>query len=306
MGDLLDDLRIFILHLFTGAKLFQRRRVNLVAGSATFFAVLSSLPLLMLFMTAAGIFLDDYAQAQGHILSTIKQNFPNLSPWVYKNIEKVLSGQLTSHKKVDYFSIGFLVFFSIAFFNAVLNGIDIITRNFEEKNWFNRISSILGIALSVLFFNMLVVISPLARSLQNLSSIPEVQLFFNEQAPSLNFLAGSLNNFGGLVAIIITSPLFAIVICLLYFTFLYRWIFRFKETWSDCLYGAITFAGAFILGRWLFGYYLLYASDNIKQNFGDFYAMIVALMWIYFVMCAFFYGACVVHGDPEGELIANN
>jgi membrane protein len=292
-------LKELVGRLFLGLKLFQRRRANLIAASATFYGVLSSLPLLMLLVTVLALALDNFQKAQESVLTLVSENFPNLSPLIYKNIELLLQGREAGQGKFDILNIAFLIFFSVSFFNATLNGIEVITQNFSNKNILNRFKALLGIGFTILFFLLISVMAPLTHYLYWATQENMFVLKLIELLPVLSGLFEWVNSLGQIVVWFLNSTFAMGLLCILYFANLYRWLFSFKRTLRECFFGAFVFGIAFIVGKSMFWLYFKFAKDNMVSNYGDFYTLIMALMWIYFVMCSFFYGACVIYAKKD-------
>jgi membrane protein len=80
---------------------------------------------------------------------------------------------------------------------------------------------------------------------------------------------------------------------LLFFSFLYKSVIPLKVSIKDSFAGALTFVGCFMAGKSFYWVYHLYSKDGLSQAYGNFYTMVIATFWIYFLMSSFFYGACV-------------
>jgi len=102
------------------------------------------------------------------------------------------------------------------------------------------------------------------------------------------------------------SSLFSSVIFIFYFIFLYRWFFNGKITFLESLWGASTFIICLSISRSLFWVYLKYLKQGLMQNYGNYYTLIIGLVWVYVVLALFFFGACLCHGDRDRRIFRNH
>ena len=55
----------------------------------------------------------------------------------------------------------------------------------------------------------------------------------------------------------------------------------------------------FFVGKTFYWVYLKHFQTEMIKNFGDFYTIVEAVVWIYFLACSFFYSASVTY-EPIG------
>lgn len=93
-------------------------------------------------------------------------------------------------------------------------------------------------------------------------------------------------NYGPVLSsIVLLTIMFALT-----FRFLSNRMIPYRKLWG----GALTASSLFLVGRWLFGYYLHYMGDSLKTAFGASSSLVIFLIWIYYSAQILFYGAEVV------------
>jgi membrane protein len=78
-------------------------------------------------------------------------------------------------------------------------------------------------------------------------------------------------------------------------TLYFKFITNKKIRYTDGLFGAVTTLVSVAVAKTFYWVYLHYMKAELVQSFGNFYTMIVAVLFIYFVMLSFFYGASVAY-----------
>jgi membrane protein len=86
-----------------------------------------------------------------------------------------------------------------------------------------------------------------------------------------------------------------VLVLLAYFTFLYRWLFSWKIKLHEAFVAALAFSLSVFLGKSLFWIYIYYVRAGLMRNYGDLYTTVMGVVWLFYLMCFFFYGACVCH-----------
>ena len=83
------------------------------------------------------------------------------------------------------------------------------------------------------------------------------------------------------------------VIYLVCFSVYYKYITNLKIRWFDSFLGALSAVIVFNLLKTFYWVYLHYAQEKLKLSFGGFYSYIVIILFIYFTLRTFLYGAAV-------------
>ena len=97
----------------------------------------------------------------------------------------------------------------------------------------------------------------------------------------------------------LNSNFLHITILIIYFTELYRWLFSWKIRLSEAFVAAMAFSISVFLGKSIFWIYIYYVRTSLIRNYGDLYTSVMGVIWIFYLMCFFFYGACVCNVYKE-------
>jgi uncharacterized BrkB/YihY/UPF0761 family membrane protein len=114
-----------------------------------------------------------------------------------------------------------------------------------------------------------------------------------EAAPVLKFFIYYSQTVSIKIILLAKSNIVHGSIFFLYFVFLYHWLFSYSLSYRNCFWGALIFSTLIIIGKFAFFQYLKIFKSTVASSYGDFYALLVIVIWIYYVLSAFFYGACV-------------
>lgn len=238
----------YFLRLFIAIQGFWKNHGAVISASSTFFAILSSLPLLIMLVSIVGFMMGDYRVAQAEVIDYVKLAFPNVSPWFFATIKNIIASNIGPTQEWSWLNFVVLVWAASGFINSIFYGIQILSQTQSRRSWFIPLKSML-----VLLFTVIAA-----------------------------FLMIFLNN----------NLLFWMII-LLYFTILYYFIIGSGIDFKDAFLGAFTFVLFFFISKLFFSFYIIYGRQTMIRNFGDFYAMVVAVLWVYFIMIAFFLSASV-------------
>jgi uncharacterized BrkB/YihY/UPF0761 family membrane protein len=118
--------------------------------------------------------------------------------------------------------------------------------------------------------------------MNNISIISKIELVFPEL----------LGIFSKLKYLKSGQYLFPIILWL-YIALLLSWNFRSKLRKRDFLMISLIFLIILNLAKWLFIIYIKATSHGMVSNYGSLYTYILAMLWIYLVMIAFYYSACL-------------
>lgn len=260
--------------LLDGFFHFKKRKGEIVAGSATFFSLLSFGPILLTLITLSGFFFPTTHQARDFVLGAINHNFPNLAPWILKSITQIVSTQLEGNTGFSFINFFVLVYASLGVISSLHFGLKTISKE-ESRGGFlldDMRSLIAGVSVAIFMGGFLMLSSP---------NILKGWLYTSN---------ASLNDFSDFL---ITYNILPAICSLAFFTFYYQWSTPKSISLKESFYGASTFVGTFMVGKSFYWIYHLYTKDTLSQSYGNFYTLVVAVLWVYYLMCAFFYGASV-------------
>ncbi len=272
-----DFTKALVLRLAQGLLLFKRRKGEVIAGASTFFTLLSFAPLILLFINIVGLLISDNAQARDYVMNVVLQSFPKVDSWIYTGIENVINSQLHD-SGIGILEISFLIFASMGISTSVVFGINILSKVDPDGGLLgdDLRSFIAGVGITI-YIVLLVCVGqkgPIQEILQSFS-------------------------WGKGFVILFDNSLISSILSLIFFSLFYKFCPTIKVTTRDAFHGGATFVLCFLLGRSSYWVYVKYFKDDLIADYGQFTNFMIALIWIYFLMCCFFYGASVAYSSKE-------
>ncbi|MCP4911854.1 MAG: hypothetical protein GY909_01950 [Oligoflexia bacterium] len=273
-------------------KLFNDRRGTSLAASSSFYIIITLVPFFLLLIRLVGLFLGDVEKVHQYIFEFGDDLFPDIGPEILLKIKSILAGPLFGKAQFTVLNFLLLLVSSLSFFNAIWSGLFLISgdRSLLSPKKHLKGIVIIGVTISILV---------LALSIQPI-------FIFIWKIIQNNFIVDFLFRFESLHGLIQyfqtidvsnsfswASNYFFFLVFLFYFTFVYRWFFNWKIRLREAFLGAGTFVFLLLIGKNLFWIYFLYVREGLIQNYGDYYTFIIAILWIFLVMCFFFYSACL-------------
>lgn len=255
--------------------LFKKRKGEIVAGAATFFAILSFCPVILLMISLTGFFMEGPEMAKSYVLGAIEMNVPQLAPWILQSLERIIDAQLKTSAGFTVLNTLILFYACLGVVGSMIFGLNTITKH-ESKGgfFFEDGKSIIFGALVAVFMGALLFIS----------NKKMVMGLVGDSGPLLTSIMNVLTSYNVLPALLSLS----------FFTFFYQIAVPRPVAMKDAFLGASAFVGCFMAGKSFYWIYLLYSKDSLTQSYGNFYTLFIAVFWVYFLMCSFFYGASVV------------
>jgi len=290
-----------LTEIFHAVRLFIDKRGSTLAAASTFYSLITIVPLFLLLIRVIGLVVGDVALTQEKLFSLGERFFPDVAPEILFKIKEIVQGPLYGGAKFTLINFGLLIITSLSFFNSIWNGLYLITADRSYLALSKHLKGILVIGASIGFTAVALFIPALfhflVQLLQNNILVEKLILEF----PTMKPVFSSLNYLDVGMGYLVKFNLIHAGLFVAYFTFLYRWFFSFKITFKESFKGAFFFVMALIIGKNLFWIYMAYVRDGLISNYGDYYTVIVGIMWIYFVMCFFFMGACLCHRTLEQQ-----
>ena len=261
--------------LLDGFFHFKKRKGEIVAGATTFFGLLSFGPILLFMISVAGWIFESQAEAKAYVLTTINNAFPKLAPWILDSISNIVNQQLSGGAGFNVIGTFLLLYSCLGVVTTLIFGLNQISKTENKGGFFidDLRSIIMGVFVAT-FITGLMFIS------------------------NKTFMMGSLTNgqegaWNSFAKFLITYNVLPALASLGFFTMFYKAALPKKVTWKDAMLGASSFVGCFMIGKSFYWVYHLYSKDALAQSYGNFYTMVIAVFWIYFLMCSLFYGASV-------------
>jgi membrane protein len=284
------------------AKTFSRKKGSTLAASSSFYLILSIVPLSLLFIRLVGFALGDLTKSGEELLNLAGGLFPEAAPEILAQFKNLLSGPLLSGGKFTLINAFILLITGTSLFNSIWNGLYLMTEDKSHTSRWKYIQGIGIIALSVCTLIFVIALPPVLMGLLSFLKTNFASEFLLNQVPSSNSFLIWLNQINIESFNFLRSNIFIGLLILSYFTFLYRWFFRFKITWRESFFSAFTFVFFLLLAKNLFWIYLSNARSTLVSNYGDYYTFILGCTWVFLVMCLFFFGACLCFAFQKDPL----
>lgn len=287
-------MRNFGHNLYEAFLFFHKKKVTLLAAASSFYVTICLIPLSLLLVRVLGMFLGDVDETRTKLFELGHKLFPDTDSQILNTLEKILEGPLYGGTPFTWINFIFLAFGSLAFFNSIWSGLAIITKD-QAKNLWVRLKGLSIIAMTMVLLSLIILIPAFLRFMEGFVKDNFVITYIKEYFPQTTDFFNYVANLELGSNFIISTNLIPFILFLVYFTILYRWLFHWKIKLIHSFLGSFIFVSALIIGKNLFYWYFYFAREVLKKNYGDYYTFIVAMIWIFVVMCFFFYGACLCH-----------
>ncbi|MCK5882298.1 MAG: YihY/virulence factor BrkB family protein [Bacteriovoracaceae bacterium] len=289
------SIRLFLYRFAKAIRLFSQRRGVTLAAASSFYILMTMVPLALLLLRVVGSFLGDIGQTEAHFFALVGGLFPQAAPEMVELLRKIISGPLFGNKGLTGFNVVILTFTSLGLVNSVWNGIFLITEDKTLLSWKNYLKGIVVIGMTAVLLVCAFALPPFILLVISVIKSNTILTYLSGVVPNFDYVVQSINWLSWWATYLVKSNLFYGTILLVYFTFLYLWFFNWKLKLKGAVLGAFTFVVSLVVGKWAFVVYFQYARTNLVANYGDYYTFIVGLMWIFLVMCFFFFGMCLCH-----------
>jgi len=272
--------------------LFNKKKGSSLAASSSFYVIMSIVPLTLLFIRMVGIALGDLGKSEKEIFVLAGGLFPNAAPEMLLQFKSLLAGPLFGGGAFTLINTIILLITGFGLFNSIWNGLYLMTDDKTHTSKWKYLQGMGIIAISISSLIFLLALPPiLMGALSFFKKSGAIEYMQTIQA--LSGFVDWLNSINLKSFKFLKSNVFIGLLILGYFTFLYRWFFRFKITWRESFFSSFTFVFFLLLAKNLFWVYLKNARGTLVANYGDYYTFILACTWIFLVMCLFFFGACL-------------
>jgi membrane protein len=263
---LTDSLREFLdfawsLIKGTFVHTFYVDNVSIMAAAISFYAMLSIIPLLLIFVAISGYVLQSSEVAFQKVLSLMLKVIPASA----SDITGFLSDFVNKKAVFGIIGIGGLIWAASRIFSVVENSLNIVWRVDKGRPYLK--SKLLSIVL-VPFSVVVLVASVLLTALYSIVT--------HRTIPLLNL---SLQEIGYTTKILqIGVPLF---LGILLFFLLYKAIPNRKVPTSSALVGALFAGVSWEVAKLLFDLYIKHYT-NLERIYGSFGTLVVVLLWIFY------------------------
>lgn len=282
-------------YVYQAVNLFLARKGSNLAAASSFYVVISVIPFTLLVIRLLGFIIGDIGKGQDQLFFYAESLFPDMAPEVLHKIKSLVSGPLFGGASFTFLNLFVLALSSLSFFNSIWSGLFLITEDRSYLSFWRNLKGVVIIGVTILLMALSLSLPALFVFSVKLAQDNFVVNFVWEVVPVFRPWIEHYQNYELQESFFVNSNILHAVLFVGYFTFLYRWFFSWKVPLFNSLLAALSFVLSLLAGKNLFFLYVFYVRDNLVKHYGDFYTLILALMWVYFVMCFFFFGACLCH-----------
>ncbi len=291
--------RLKFHNYYKAGLLFYQKKGTMLASSASFYALLSVVPFTLLLVRGIGYFLGSLDKTQKYLFIIGSTFFPEIAPELLIKLQLLIKGPLFAGTKFNLLNFFFLAISTLSFLNSIWMGIFFITDDKNTLSWWRILKGFVIILITLLMVGMIFIMPPIIiyiiKFLQSNVLTQFIWDNFDFLRPALQYILKiNLKK-----SYWLNSNLLHITILLAYFTVLYRWLFSWKIKFSEAFLASLSFSLSIFLGKSLFWIYIYYVRTSLMRNYGDLYTSVIGVIWLFLLMCFFFYGACVCNVFKE-------
>lgn len=240
---------------------FYRDNCALMAAAISFYAILSFIPLFLVFMSAAGFILHSSEQALSAVTEVLITTFPASTVAVFKLLSDLIQ------RKTVFGLIGLagLTWAASRIFSAVENAMNIVWKVKRGRAyWHSKFLSLLLVPIAVLIMLSSLAFTAFYTVAKNLT-IPLIGIKVSEAT---------------LVSKLFTI-LFPLLLGFILFFLIYKIIPYRKINTKAALIGAICSSVMWELAKFLFDIYIKNYA-HYQKIYGSFGTLVVMFFWIYY------------------------
>lgn len=291
-------------NLYKGALLFHDKKGTTLASSTTFYALITVVPFLLLIVRGIGYFLGNVNQTQKYIFILAGKFFPEVAPQLLITLQGMIKGPLFAGAEFTILNFLVLGVSAITFLNSIWMGIYFITEDENILSWKRIFKGFVIIGITMVMVLILFLLPPLIIYFVKFIQTNMVTQFFYDNFDFLRPVLTFIKKINLRKSYWLKSNFLHVSFLIIYFTVLYRWLFSWKILLKEAFVAALAFSTSVFIGKYLFWIYIYYVRSGLMRNYGDLYTTVVGIIWLFYLMCFFFYGACVCHVYRERRELA--
>ncbi len=288
-------LKKLIFTLIESGKVFHQKRGTTLASSSTFYFLITIIPSLLLLIRGVGFFLGNLSQTQKYIFLIGSRFFPEVAPELLIKLQSMIKGPLFAETKFTVINFFLLGISAITFLNSIWSGLYIITEDKTAISWSRILKGFVIIGITLVMVSLIFILPPVIIYFLKFFKNNFVTSFLFETFEIMRPFLTWVKTVDSRKAYWLRSSGLHSALVFIYFTILYRWLFNWKLRWTEAFVAASTFAFSVYVGKDLFWIYIYSVKKGLMQSYGELYSSVLGLVWIFFLMCFFFYGTCVCH-----------
>ena len=295
MLPILKFIKNSLMNLYRGTILFYNKKGTTLASSASFYALITVVPFALLMVRGIGYFLGNLDKTQKYIFLIGAQFFPEVAPELLIRLQLLIKGPLFAGTNFTLLNFFFLAVSTITFLNSIWMGIFFITDDKSILSPWRILKGFVIIGMTLVMLSLMFILPPVIIYIIKFMQTNVLTHFFYDNFEFLRPVINFVLKINLKKSYWLNSNILHISILIVYFTVLYRWLFSWKIHLHEAFVAAISFSLSVFLGKSIFWIYIYYVRTSLMRNYGDLYTSVMGVVWLFYLMCFFFYGACVCH-----------
>jgi len=265
---------------------FYKDNCSLMAAAISFYAILSIIPLFLVFLSAAGFILHSSEKALGAVIMLLMKTFPTSTTAVFKLLSDLIQ------KKAVFGIIGLagLIWAASRIFSAVENAMNIVWKVKKGRAyWHSKFLSLLLVPIAVLIMLSSIAFTAFYTVARHLTN-PLIRLKLSEAT----FVSR------------VFAILFPLILGFILFFLIYKIIPNRKVYTKAALIGAICSSLMWEAAKFLFDIYIKNYA-HFERIYGSLGTPVVMLIWIYYSAFIILIGAEIGsnYEEVKGRLSAD-
>ncbi len=284
-----------VANLYRGMVLFYKKKGTTLASSSSFYVLITIVPFALLMVRVIGYFLGNLDRTQKYIFLIGSQFFPEIAPELLMKLQHLIKGPLFTGTNFTLLNFLFLAITTITFLNSIWMGMFFITDDKSILSLWRILKGFVIIGMTLLMLALVFILPPIIIFIIKYMQTNFVTQFFWDNFDFLRPFLKYVLRINLKKSYWLNSNILHISLLIIYFTTLYRWLFSWKIQFHEAFVAALSFSLSVFVGKSIFWIYIYYVRSSLIMNYGDLYTTVLGVIWIFYLMCFFFYGACVCH-----------
>lgn len=284
-----------IANLYRGAILFYNKKGATLASSSSFYALITVVPFALLLVRGIGYFLGNLDRTQKYLFIIGSRFFPEIAPQLLTKLQLLIRGPLFAGANFTLLNFIFLAVTTITFLNSIWMGIYFITEDKSILSPWRILKGFVIIGMTLMMLALVFVLPPVIIFVVKFMQTNMLTQFFWDNFDFLRPMLKYILKINLRKSYWLNSNMLHISILIIYFTALYRWLFSWKIQMREAFVAAMAFTLSVFIGKYIFWIYIYYVRTSLMRSYGDLYTTVMGVIWLFYLMCFFFYGACVCH-----------
>lgn len=268
MERFIKQTALFFKNLYN--HIFLKNNISLLAAAISFYAILSIIPLLFVFVSFSGFLLNRSDEAVFDLLSLWMKFFPSSTA----GASAIISSLINTRQVIGLLGLAGLLWTSSRIFGVLESSLNLLWKVFKGRPyWKSKLISLVLVPISVVFL---------------FTSIFLTGFYTLAQQKPLPFLRIKLSDFPTILDIF--TALLPVILSFLIFFWAYKFLPNRKIPSRPAIIGALSASILWEISKLLFDIYVReYAG--ISKIYGPLGALAILVLWIYYSAYVFLTGA---------------